>query len=179
MPDNEASEKDIDVFKWSRVVFVILMSAAIFFCTTIFFMRATSDIKDYVSDHRMMNYDAIVFILILIFISFFYVLSKWCHPHIKSILPEKIRNSKWTYLIPCIIFSILAIYCLSYIVLPRFVGNINSPEMEGLRGTVVIWLSSILVVNILLDHSPFEEPLTHGIEEGWRGLKSIYKKIIG
>ncbi len=176
MSDTEKPEKE-NLLKWAEVRFIIFVSAIIFFLTAVIFMRATCDIRDYVSDHRMINYDCIEFALILIFIISFYVISKICHPYIKSILPKKLATYKCVYLIPGTIFSLLAIICISYIVLPKIVGDINSPEMQGLRGTVSIWLFSILLINILLDHGPFEEPLTKGIEKGWSGFKSIFKKF--
>jgi hypothetical protein len=177
MTEITTSKKDEDVLEWPKVRVVIFMSSLIFFCTTFIFMSATSDIKDYVSDHRMINYDFIEFIIIVIFIIVFYVISKLCHPHIKSRLPSKIAKCKCIYLIPSIAFSILAIIGLSYIVFPWIVGDINTPELVGLRRTVFIWLFSILIINIMLDQSPFEKPLTEEIEKGWIGLKSIFKQL--
>lgn len=172
MPEIEASEKKIDVLDWPKVRFIIFISAAIF-VFTIAFMNASSDIKDYVYDHRMMDYDWIEFFLILAFIIVFYAFPMCCLSYFRLKLPKIISNSKWNYLILGLPFSILAIICLSYIVLPWIVGQINSPELEGLRRTVLIWLFSILFINILLDHSPFEEPATERIEKGWR---SFFKK---
>ncbi|NPV61730.1 MAG: hypothetical protein HPY61_03705 [Methanotrichaceae archaeon] len=130
-------------------IFMVLIG----FLIAYVFASSLSDINGYIEDHNF-YFDRIELLIIVLFMVIFYTIPKILFSVFNYIFPHWRYNSRLVfYLIGTLsICLILAFIWYNF----SSVASLRGAEAEALRWTVLIWLASLLLLNILLGTDLFQ-----------------------
>lgn len=154
---DQEQENEYVLLKIICKLFFVILS---FFLINFVFSQSAEDIKNYMEDHRE-GFCGMEGVGIFLFLIVFYLLPLLFINCLKGISPNRHINYKRYLPILGLIFGAIFILSILTIIFPM-IATMEGPERDGLKRTVLVWLISLFVLNILISNelpSYFEEKL--------------------